>query len=202
MTKSFTARCGLLGLLALSGTGCSTMNNTEKGALGGGAIGAGLGTLVGAATGNPKTGAVVGGLVGAGVGGIVGNDADNKERQEARVQQATATQAYADAQPQRVNEVIELARSGQSEQVIINHIREKGMTFSLSVAELNTLKANGVPDRVIAEMQNQRAVVTMPRQRTVVVREPVYVDPYYGPPVVYAPPPVIGVRFGGPYRRW
>ena len=202
MTKSIAARWGLLGLLAVGGTGCSTMNNTEKGALGGGAIGAGLGTLVGAATGNPKTGAVVGGLVGAGVGGIVGNDADNKERQEARAQQVSATQAYADAQPQRMNEIIDLARSGQSEQVIINHIREKQMTFSLSVAELNTLKSNGVPDRVIAEMQSQRTVVVAPHRR----RDVVYVaDPYYyppPPPVVFVrppPPPIVGVGFT--YRR-
>jgi len=203
MTRSLAARWGLLGLLACGGTGCSTMNNTEKGALGGGAIGAGLGTLVGAATGNPKTGAVVGGLVGAGVGGIVGNDADVKERQEARVQQAAATQAYANDQPQRMNEVIELARSGQSEQVIINHIRANNMSFVLSSADLNTLKSNGVPDRVILEMQSpQRAVVVAaPRHRP---REVVYVaDPCYGPPPVVfmrpPPPPVVGVGFT--YRR-
>jgi hypothetical protein len=173
------------------------MNNTEKGTLAGGAIGAGAGTLVGAATGNPKTGAVVGGLLGAGVGGIMGNQEDKKERNEAHAQQVAATQAYVDAQPQRMNEVIDLARSGQSEQVMINHIRSNHMTFVLSSTDLNTLKANGVPDRVIAEMQAPpQQVVVQPRP--VIVRQPVYVDPYGPPAIVVAPRPYYG--YG--YRRW
>jgi hypothetical protein len=203
MTRSLAARWGLLGLIAVGATGCSTVNNTERGALAGGAIGAGAGTLVGAATGNPKTGAVVGGLIGAGVGGIVGNEEDRKDRREAREQQVAATQAYADAQPQRINEIIDLARAGHSEQVIINHIRANSMTFVLGSADLNTLKSNGVPDRVILEMQTpQRSVaVAPPRYRQ---REVVYVaDPYCGPPppVVFVrpPPPVVGVGFT--YRR-
>jgi len=203
MTRLIAARWGLLGLFACCGTGCSTMNNTEKGALGGGAIGAGLGTLVGAATGNPKTGAMVGGLVGAGVGGIVGNEEDKKDRRDAREQHVAVTQAYSNDQPQRMNEVIELARSGQSEQVIINHIRANQMTFVLSSADLNALKSNGVPDRVIVEMQSQRAAVGPPRRvirEQVIVREPVFVDdPFCVRPVYVVPPPVVGVGFH--YRR-
>ena len=185
---------------ALAQTGCSTMNQTEKGALGGGAIGAGVGTLVGAATGNPKTGAVVGGLLGAGVGGAIGNEADRKDEEKAHVRQATAEQAYRDDQPTRMNEVIKLVQQGQGETVIINHIRANRMTFALTADDLNYLKANNVPDRVIAFMQESgQRVAYSPRPRVireeVIVERPVYVAP---PPVVYGPP-VVGVAVRG---RW
>ncbi len=192
-------------IAAACSSGCASMNNSEKGALGGGAIGAGVGTAIGVATGNPEAGAIVGGLVGAGTGALIGNDIDNQEKKEARIQQASANQAaaqaYADAQPQRIAEIISLA--GQSDQVVINHIRANHMTFRLTSADLNMLKTNGISDRVIAEMQTVPAAPVVVRHtRPVIVREPVYLaDPYcYGPPPVFiAPRPVVGVGFA--YRR-
>src|SRR5262245_42917254 len=80
----------LLAAGSVSATGCSTMSNTEKGVGIGGLLGAGVGTAVGAATGNPKTGAVVGGLLGAGVGGAVGADQDRQDKERAEVRQAVA----------------------------------------------------------------------------------------------------------------
>src|SRR5882672_3042118 len=80
-----------IALLAAGSGGCSTMDNTTKGAGIGGALGAGAGLAVGAATGNPKTGAAVGGLLGAGVGAAVGNDKDNQIAQQKRdIQYANA----------------------------------------------------------------------------------------------------------------
>lgn len=53
--------------------GCSNLNQTEKGALTGGAIGAGVGAAAGAVTGGSVgTGAVVGGVIGAAAGGYMG----------------------------------------------------------------------------------------------------------------------------------
>jgi hypothetical protein len=182
------------------------MNQTEKGVLSGGAIGAGVGTLVGHATGNPKTGAVVGGLLGAGVGGVIGNDADRKDEQAKEVRQAVAEQAYHNAQPSRLNEIVDLVNSGQDESVILNHIQQNRMTFHLTADDLKYLKQNNVPSRVILAMQNSgRTAVAGPSRpvvvrEQVVVREPVYVAP--PPPVMvvdpYAPP-VIGMHFRG---RW
>jgi outer membrane lipoprotein SlyB len=189
-------------VLAVAPVGCSHMNQTEKGVLGGGAIGAGVGTLIGHATGNPKTGAVVGGLLGAGVGGAIGNESDRKDEEAKEVRQAAAQHAYADAQPNRVSEIIQLTNSGQDEVVILNHIRNNRMTFHLSVDDLNLLKANNVSPRVIAAMQNGAGEVparvsTRPIvvREQVVVREPVYVTP--PPPVFYGPPPVV---FHGRFR--
>ena len=50
----------LLGFMLVTNSGCSTMNNTEAGALGGGVFGGILGTVVGAASGHPGAGAAIG----------------------------------------------------------------------------------------------------------------------------------------------
>jgi uncharacterized protein YcfJ len=197
MTRAAVLAVGAAGLLA---TGCSTMNNTERGTFAGAGIGSVAGALIGNATGNPKTGAVVGALGGGLVGNLVGQDADRKEERVATIKQATAEQAYRDDQPARVSEIIDLTRQGQDETVILNHLKNNRMTFRLSVEDLNTLKANNVSPRVIAAMQNSSGTVVVhtPPPKTVVVREvvrePVYmgppppvmvVDPYYPPNRVY-----------------
>ena len=184
--------------------GCSSMNNTEKGVGIGGALGAGTGLAIGAATGNPKTGAAVGGLLGAGVGGLVGADKDREVQEKRDLQQA---QAVATAQAQQrmgITDVVHMVGQGHDEQVIINQIRSTGSTFQLSGADLDFLKSNGVPSRVIVEMQNARATpVVMGHSRPVVIHEQptvIYRDP---PPVVIyqrRPPPPPGVYFG--YRGW
>ena len=54
-----------LAAIALA-TGCmGPMNNTEKGALGGGVIGAGLGAIIGNQSGEAGKGALIGGAAGA-----------------------------------------------------------------------------------------------------------------------------------------
>lgn len=182
-----TTRPTLLMLAALTtgAGGCSTMSNTEKGVGLGGLVGAGLGTAVGAATGNPKTGAVVGGLVGAGTGGVIGNGIDRKDAEKREVIQATAAANAAAARQLGVTEVIQMAQQGHDEQVIINQIRSTGSTYNLSVGDLDTLRANNVPSRVILEMQNARPLAV--RTRPVIVREQ--------PTVIYQePPPVVFVR--------
>jgi hypothetical protein len=196
MNRNWMTRAAVLavGAAALLGTGCSTMNNTERGTLAGAGIGSIAGALVGKATGNPKTGAVVGALGGGVVGNLIGRDADRKEERTEAVQNAAAVQAYRDTQPQRIAEVVQLTQQGQDESVILNHIKTNRMTFSLSVDDLNTLKANNVSPKVIATMQNSSApgVASLPPPptKTVVVREQVYVD---RPVPVYAPPPIMVV---------
>jgi len=199
---------GAMMAVAVGNTGCSTMNSTENGTLGGGAGGAVLGTLIGGATGNPKTGAVLGAIGGAVAGGVIGNNMDRKDARDAAVRQDRANQAYAYAQPERLAEVVAMAKGGQSEVVMLNHIRTHGMQFNLSIADLDYLKSNGVPDRVIAEMQTGGAPavtrVAPPQTRTVVVREQVLVptyDPYWGPPpvIIAQPRQVYGASFN--FRR-
>jgi hypothetical protein len=194
----------VLGSAALSG-GCSTMSNTEKGVGIGGALGAGVGTLLGAATGNPKTGAVVGGLLGAGTGGLIGADADAQERREQRVMQAQAAQAQAMAASQmRLEDVISMANSQPpiGDNIIINQINNTGSAFALSSSDITYLKQNNVSDNVIGAMQNARPRTVVAQPRTVVVSPPpppvvVYERPYWGPRY-WGPPPV---GFGFTYIR-
>ena len=90
--KKFTVAL-LAATLLVGASGCSTMNNTGKGALigtgGGGAVGAGIGALIGGGKG-AGIGAAIGAAVGAGAGALIGQkmDKQQKELQEELAQQA------------------------------------------------------------------------------------------------------------------
>jgi hypothetical protein len=180
-------RAGILGLLttvATAGTGCSTLNNTERGAIGGGIFGTAAGAAIGAAAGDPLTGAAIGAAAGTAGGALLGNSADKQEKRDREVAQAVAL-ADAQAQSRRMGiaDVIGLAQAGHDDTVIINQIRSTRSTFSLVTSDLDMLKNAGVSPRVIAEMQAARAA---PSPARVVVRE--------AAPVVYEAPPAVVVR--------
>ena len=209
MRTSHLRRIGLLGVFAAAtaGSGCAGMNNTERGAVGGGVFGTAAGAAIGAATGRPLLGAAIGAAGGTATGALIGNRVDKEERRDRDISQAAAL-ADAQSQAQRlgITDVIELAKAGQGDQVIINQIRSTRSTFQLSSADLNLLKTNGVSDRVIAEMQVARAG---PPTR-VVVREPSTVIYESPPPYYVRPAPVFVVGgprpyYGGGYcygRHW
>lgn len=69
----------IAGALTLSACSGQPLTTREKGTLGGGAIGAGGGALVGLAVGHPFAGAATGGVVGAGAGIAIGNSLQNSE---------------------------------------------------------------------------------------------------------------------------
>jgi hypothetical protein len=176
---------------AFAGSGCEHMNNTEKGAGIGGALGAGAGLLAGAATGNPRTGAAVGGLLGAGTGALIGNQTDRDERRDREVQQAIAT-TQVQQQRMGLTDVVHMAQQGHDDQVIINQIRATGSSFQLATSDLDWLKNSGVSSRVLAEMQTRPA---SPLATTRVVAPPttvIYEQPYYAPPPVVVRPMYVG----------
>ena len=70
----------IAGALTLSACSGQPLTTREKGTLGGGAVGAGGGALVGLAVGHPLAGAAIGGVVGAGTGMAIGNSLQNSER--------------------------------------------------------------------------------------------------------------------------
>ncbi len=181
-----TARIGL-GILAVTSlvgsTGCSTMNNTEKGALVGGGVGGVVGTAIGAATGNPRTGAVVGALGGTALGAIAGNKADERDRavERAESREAAATQ-YASL---GLMDVVNLSRGGTDPEVIVGQIRNTNSTFSLSTTDIEYLTQQGVAPRVIRAMQDSRGRApqqVIVREAPVIIERPVY--PVYGPPAI------------------
>jgi osmotically inducible lipoprotein OsmB len=59
--------------------GIPARTRREEGTLGGGALGAGAGALVGLAVGHPLAGAAIGGALGAGTGFVVGNSMQNQQ---------------------------------------------------------------------------------------------------------------------------
>lgn len=167
----------------LGSTGCSTMNNTEKGALVGGGVGTVVGTAIGAATGNPRTGAAVGALGGAAVGALAGNKEDERERtiERAEHQQAVADQ-YA---PLGMMDVVNLSRGGTDADVIAAQIRNTNSSFNLSTTDIEYLTQQGVSPRVIRAMQDSRAGSprrVIVREAPVIIERPVY--PVYGPPAI------------------
>ncbi len=185
MLRAVRLGMGLLaGMCAVGSTGCSTMNNTEKGALVGGGVGSIVGTAIGAATGNPRTGAAVGALGGATLGALAGSDQD-------RVEQAEAQQAIAQQQQQSqlgMIDVVNLSRGGTDPQVIAAQIRNTRSTFNLTTTDIEYLTQQNVSPVVIRAMQDSRApVVTggrpvIVREAPVIIERPVY--PVYGPPVI------------------
>lgn len=168
--------------------GCSSMNNTDKGVLAGGALGAGAGALIGSACHNTAVGALAGGVLGAAAGGLTGNAIDKSEaKTQAQIAAANAPP------PLTVQNVVELTQQHISDGVIISQIRTTGSVYHLQPQDLEYMKANGVSDPVIYEMQ--ATAYRAPRQ--VYTQVPVgYQAVYVAPP---PPPPPVGVGIGFGY---
>jgi hypothetical protein len=184
--KRFRLICGVV-LPTLLICGCSTMSNTDKGVLEGGAIGAGTGALIGSATGHAGAGAVIGGAVGAVSGGLVGNAIDKSEQRQAAI-------AAANNPPPRMlgmTDIAQLAQARVADEVIISQIRTTGSVFRLSANDIVWLKSANVSDAVVQEMQ---ATAYRYPQR-VYTPAPVYAQPVYVEPA----PVAVGVGIG--FRR-
>jgi hypothetical protein len=171
-------------------SGCESMNNTQRGALGGGAFGGVMGALIDRH--DPGRGAAIGATAGAVLGGVAGNAEDAREK---KIEQA---QAYA-AQPVqgtlRLEDIADMTRKGLGDEVIRNQIRQSGTRYNLGPAQITWLHENGVSDAVITEMQNTMYLRRGPRV--------VYGEPPYDPAVVVVPPPpVYRPTFGFSYGMY
>ena len=140
------------GVVILGACGCNSMNNTEAGALGGGAIGAGAGALVGAATGHAAAGAAIGAGVGAVTGGLIGHSEDTAE---ARQKKAAAEWA-AQNPPLGLPDVVQMTQQHISEDIIIRQMEVTRSYYNLRPEDITYLKSQGVSDRVIYVMQSRR----------------------------------------------
>jgi hypothetical protein len=164
------------------------MNNTEGGALAGGAIGAGTGAAIGSATGHTGAGALIGAGVGALTGGLIGNGMDKAEKKQE--DQIAAANAAVAARQMQLTDIATMVQQHVGDEIIINQIRATGSVFYLNSQQIIWLREQGVSEVVIAEMQAtvNRVPVRVYRERPVVV--------YDAPP-----PPPVGVSFGY-YQRW
>lgn len=178
----------------LASTGCSTMNNTEAGALGGGIIGGGLGTVIGAASGNPLAGAAIGGASGALLGGVVGNAEDRQERREVQ-----AVQQWQARNQMTVQDVVSMTHQHVGDRIIIQQMATTYSNFEIRPEDITYLKQQGVSDAVIMAMQERRSPPPGPYRVRPAGGVMVY-EPLPPPP----PPIAIGVGFssGGCGPRW
>ncbi len=164
--------------------------NKQRGATFGGLAGAIAGGLIGDHNDEAGAGAAIGGVVGAVAGGILGNAADKDAElrrrqaayQNAQVYQQNA-QAYQYAQAQQatviqsavtLQDVISMSRSGLSDQVINNQIRQRGYVGKLVVADIIALHQQGVRESVITTLQTAgppRATIAVARPAPTVVQQ-------------------------------
>jgi surface antigen len=172
----------LLSSVVLS-CGCAGMSNTDRGVLGGGAAGAGVGAAVGSLTHHTGAGAVIGGVTGAIAGGLIGNGIDEKKQRE-------AAERYAhDHPPLTLQDVATMTQQGVADDIIIGQIQSSHAVYTLTADQIVWLKQSGVHDCVIRTMQLADGY-----PRRVYTAAPVYV-------VEPAPPPVaIGIGFRGGFR--
>ena len=68
----------LVVLLSLGSAGCSSLSNTESGALIGAGAGGAVGAVVGSATGSTARGAIIGAVVGGAAGAIIGSQMNDR----------------------------------------------------------------------------------------------------------------------------
>lgn len=165
-------------LAGLALTGCASPYHTDRSAVFGGLMGAGLGTVVGAATGEPLAGAAIGGVAGTMTGAVVGGAMDDIE---ARNQAAIAARLGrpAPAGTVSITDVVAMTQSGVREDVIATHIRAHGMIRPLTTNDIIYLQRSGVSPTVVQAMQ------TLPPPAAVAGPPPA------APPYVVSPPPPV-----------
>lgn len=167
---SAPVRNALLMLLAailtgMSG-GCAHMNHTQAGALTGTAIGTVAGAMIGGHNGSAAAGAILGGMTGTGVGALAGSAEDAREERDLALYERDAAIAHASYSatveaPLTNFDLVRLAQSGVSDEVIVNMIQTRGGNFDLGTNSVISLKQNGVSDRVIMAAQ----AAPLPRMR-------------------------------------
>ncbi len=122
----------LFAVLFLSATiilaGCSSMNNTGKGALIGAGGGTALGALIGGIAGNTAVGAGIGAVVGTGAGAIIGHKMDKAKEQAAQIEGAT----------------VEPTTDEQGNTVAVKVILDGDVTFETGKAILNAASQNSL----------------------------------------------------------
>jgi osmotically inducible lipoprotein OsmB len=116
MRKVYKAVAALVaGVLMLGAVGCASqpLSTREEGTLGGGALGAGTGAIIGAAVGHPAAGALIGGGIGALGGFAVGNELQNQSNAQQQTQEQISQQQQQIEEQRR--ELEQMRQSQQTE---------------------------------------------------------------------------------------
>jgi hypothetical protein len=175
-------------------------NDTASDTIVGGALGAVTGAIVGGK--HKGVDALIGGGIGAVTGNLLGQSKDRADERNAAAgaaaaanmnAQAAAQNAQAAAQAVTNYDLVNMTKSGVSDDLIISTIQSRGGRLDLSPQALIALKQSGVSDRVVLAAQNMGRgspynpaggpVVAGPPPTTVIVAPRPYY--YYGPGPYY-----------------
>ena len=176
-----------LACLCAAAAGCRSPYYQDRGTAVGALGGAGVGALVGSATGDAGTGALIGAGVGALTGNVVGGALDDIEARN-RAQIAAQMGRPVAAGAATPGEVVAMSRAGVDPRLIANYINNSGVAQPISAQDVIYLHQQGVADDVIQAMQTPRVAQVPP---AVVVQPPgpfVVEEVVYGPPPCYPPP--------------
>ncbi len=147
--RKLTAALLSLAFLATS-TGCqSSPNRSGEGALIGGLLGAGAGTIIGNQSHDRDKGRTQGALIGGVVGALGGALAGSQIQKQPTGQ---PTQAVNPSQ-MSVQQIVDMSKQGVHEDVIVDRIKMSNSRFSLSQSDVEYLKGQGVSQKVISSMQ-------------------------------------------------
>ena len=143
--------------MCVMATGCQNMNNTEKGAVVGGASGAGIGAIVGKQLGSTGAGAAIGGVAGTLLGGAVSKAQDNAEEAEMYREHAQQQEAARKFEQHAMTnyDIIKYAKSNVSDEFIVGEIKRRGGRFDMSTEGMINLHENGVSEHVLKVMQER-----------------------------------------------
>ncbi len=140
-------------LLAVASAGCqSNQTRVGEGAVIGGLLGATAGGIIGQQSHHGGEGAAIGAAAGILGGAIVGSQI-NKPQQGA---QASTTAAANNPNQMSIQQIVDLSKQGVNDAVIIDKINLTNSKFTLSAADLDYLKQQGVHQAVIDAMQGLR----------------------------------------------
>jgi uncharacterized protein YcfJ len=171
-------------VLGAACAGCHPQNHAEENALVGSTAGALLGGIIGHQSGHTGDGAVLGAMAGGLTGAIVGDAQDERD-------EAIAHAAYVESAKAVTNfDLVRMTQSGVSDDVIINTVKAQGGRIDLSPDAVIALKANGVSDHVVLEIQKAAQAPPPP--------EYVVTSPPPPPGVVVVHPVTVGVGFRRP----
>lgn len=170
----------------------------------GGIAGAVIGGIIGHQNNETPEGALIGGAVGAIAGSMIG---DAKDQEVARqryyrhqVYQQQLQQQQALGRAVTIPDVVSMSRSGLSEAVIINQIRQHGVVDPIGTHEIISMHNQGVSERVITAMQSAPRAGAVPQtvvvERPVVQPRPVVVQEYI------LPAPRVHYRMGSFYHTY
>jgi len=145
--------------------GCaSNKTRTVEGAFIGGALGAAAGGIIGHQSGHGTEGALIGAVTGAAAGAATGSMVEKQQAESSADQPVPQEQQVPAGQPAAVinpsanpnqipvSQIVEMAKQGVDEKVIIDKILLSGSRYAFTDAEISSLEAQGVSRLVIDSM--------------------------------------------------